>query len=866
VDHYGLNKFLLKNENYRIILRKLLGTIAPIAFQKQQRFYSVPFSTVETYTERQKLSIAVEEKLHVHHPNASVPHALAIYGLGGTGKTQLALKYIEDNKDEYNPILWIDAKDEQSVRSGFERCASELQLQVTCIQPQSTSLADSTTVQDVLRWLQHRTKTDDKWLVVFDNADDLKWRIIDVMPKGDQGTIIITSQDSQSRKLVSGGCEEVHVATMEPLEARELLLQHLKLDLDLMPEETLQDCDKIAEQLGYLALAVDLAGAYIGNDNDDDKREALRRYPADYEKHQDDLLQSEDFRGLSASDKTVWTVWDTTLEKIEQRHADLRPGLLLAFLARFSGKILHEELFRLASSGMSTVAHEMYDGNVELPAWLTKILAQDGNEWDDFYYRKSRDVLIRYSLLQRAQGEWPGVTMHGLVRWRATKLEEAKPWDCWHLMATMAACVHLLEDEARPQFRRHMVVYLSNWNQECLNRLGIVEEKMPYIWNNVGKTYFSEGRWKKAEELFTQVIQTRKRVLGEEHPDTLTSMADLASTLWSQGRWKEGEELEARVMEMRKRVLGEEHIDTLTSMGNLASMYRDQERGEEAEEMKVQLIKTSSKMLASKLDIVANLALTYRNEGQQKEAEELEEQLMETKDRMQDMMANLASMLRNEGRLEEAEEPEVKEIETRMEILGEGHPDTLTSTDNLASTLRETEELSVHVMETSVRNLGKEHPDTLIKMSELASTYKSQGRWKESEELDVQVVEIRKRVLGEEHPDTLTGTAKLAVTYRNQGQWEEAAELEEQAMEIRNRVLGEGHPETLASMANLAATYRDQGRWEEATALEEQAVETSSTVLGKEHPSTLNSISNLATTYRNQRQWDKAAELEEQAM
>ncbi len=87
---------------------------------------------------------------------------------------------------------------------------------------------------------------------------------------------------------------------------------------------------------------------------------------------------------------------------------------------------------------------------------------------------------------------------------------------------------------------------------------------------NLASTYRNQGQWKEAEELDVQVIETRKRVLGEEHPDTLTSMADLASTYRNQGWWKEAEELEVQVMETRKRVLGEEYPDTLTSKGNLA--------------------------------------------------------------------------------------------------------------------------------------------------------------------------------------------------------------------------------------------------------------------------------------------------------
>lgn len=80
------------------------------------------------YTQRHGLFQTITEKLSVLHEKSSVPHALATHRLGGTGKTQLALKYAEDFKDEHNPILWIDAEDEETVRSSFERCASELQL------------------------------------------------------------------------------------------------------------------------------------------------------------------------------------------------------------------------------------------------------------------------------------------------------------------------------------------------------------------------------------------------------------------------------------------------------------------------------------------------------------------------------------------------------------------------------------------------------------------------------------------------------------------------------------------------------------------------------------------------------------------
>jgi Tetratricopeptide repeat len=95
-------------------------------------------------------------------------------------------------------------------------------------------------------------------------------------------------------------------------------------------------------------------------------------------------------------------------------------------------------------------------------------------------------------------------------------------------------------------------------------------------------TYRNQGRWQKAEELDVQVMETSSRVLGAEHPSTLTSMANLASTYRNQGRWQEAEELDVQVIKTRKRVLGAEHPSTLTSMANLAWTLKYQDRDDEA--------------------------------------------------------------------------------------------------------------------------------------------------------------------------------------------------------------------------------------------------------------------------------------------
>jgi KaiC/GvpD/RAD55 family RecA-like ATPase len=87
----------------------------------------VPLATVSTYADRPELSKELEEKLSKTH-GTGLAHAAAVVGIGGTGKTQLVLHYIEKHKAEYDPVLWIDVRTKETARSSYERCCRELGL------------------------------------------------------------------------------------------------------------------------------------------------------------------------------------------------------------------------------------------------------------------------------------------------------------------------------------------------------------------------------------------------------------------------------------------------------------------------------------------------------------------------------------------------------------------------------------------------------------------------------------------------------------------------------------------------------------------------------------------------------------------
>ena len=188
-----------------------------------------------------------------------------------------------------------------------------------------------------------------------------------------------------------------------------------------------------------------------------------------------------------------------------------------------------------------------------------------------------------------------------------------------------------------------------------------------------------------------QVMETRKRTLGPEHPDTLNSMSNLALDYGCQGWWKEAEKLHMQVMKIRMRVLGEEHSDTLRSMSHLAYTYQNQRRWKEVEKLQMQVLETKMKVLGAErsdtLRSMSSLALTYYYQRRWKEAAELQVQVMETNKKIcgaqhPDTLYSMSSLARTwkfQGRINEAISLLKDCVQLQTRVLGPKHSHTMTS-------------------------------------------------------------------------------------------------------------------------------------------------------------------------------------------
>ena len=228
---------------------------------------------------------------------------------------------------------------------------------------------------------------------------------------------------------------------------------------------------------------------------------------------------------------------------------------------------------------------------------------------------------------------------------------------------------------------------------------------------------------------------------------------------------------------------------------------------------------------------------------------------------------NLAGAYESAGRLTEAITLYEQVLTDRIRVLGEDHPNTLTSRNNLANAyhaagrLTEAIALLEQVITDSIRILGQDHPHTLTSRNNLAGAYHAAGRLTEAIALLEQVLTDSIRILSQDHPHTLAWRNNLANAYRKAGRIAEAIALLEQVITDRTRILGEDHPDTLTSRNNLAAAYESAGRLTEAIALYEKVLTARTRVLGKDHPATLATLNALASAYKDAGFLNKATAL-----
>ncbi|CAE6393490.1 unnamed protein product [Rhizoctonia solani] len=821
-----------------------------------------------------------------------------VYGLGGVGKTQLALSVIERTWDNWDHVIYVDASSTEAIEKALEEFGK-------------TKNIDHG-YKEVISWLE---SCGERWLMVLDNADTPTIDVEQYIPaRGQHGSIMITTRLPDLANLANDPGSVCHLSSMSQADGTALLVKIICSGNQRISDDDRKAVEELVQDFGCLALAIVHAGAYIAHSRGITVTEYRSLFLSQRQRMLDEYSKLPATAKLDKRGDTVYTTWRMCYNQLKPESCELL--WLIAYL-HYDG--ISVNIFKRAAQQMHSKSYPLPLTDLESQAqsrikqYLSAFIDAEGI-WDSVSFARVMSDLVSYSLVEFDRLNMT-YRVHVLVHdWARTVVPQSIDYAIECTTTLLSLSIDQDNDIGSLAFKRQLGLHVTSvlahnpdlranhgyyfkevyretgqWSQmiELMQQqVRVYQQELGdndlITWaarSDLAHAYSELGRWDEALDLRTQVLDAHKRLHGEEHFVTLESMRNLAITYSDLGRHNEAEQLQVQALDAHKRLLGEYHPITLTSMNSLASTYSDMGRYEEAEQLKAQVLEARKQILGEEhpdtMGSMNNLANTYLDLGRQNEAQQLQVRVLEAHKRLLGeyhpntltFMNNLASTYSDMGRHNEAEQLQVQTLDARKRVLGEFHPDTLASMNNLAGTYShlgrhsEAQQLQVQVLDIRRRLLGEEHPSTLTSMGNLANTYSNLGRHDEAEELNVQVFEASKRVLGENHPATLSSMHNLANTYSDLDRHNEALQLKVKVLDVRKRVLGEDHPHTLNSMGNLASTYSYLGRDNEAEQLEVQVLNARKRVLGEDHPHTINSMGNLALTYSQLGRWDEAEEL-----
>lgn len=313
----------------------------------------------------------------------NAPHIAVLQGMGGQGKTQIALEYCRRCRQakKYSAILWANANSEQSLRESFESFSDVLKT------PEETFVDSESRVRFTKRIL---TEWPEPWLLVLDNFDDpSKYAIRDYLPTSVKGHIIFTSRSGDARKFGN----HIPVAGMTDAEALDLLMT--SGGLNRTDENTIVEGAKIVNRLGNMPLAIDLAGAYL---RDRAGLVSVQEFLPRYNAQADAILQvipgvSEYSNDLRQNDTSVFATWELTVRLLEpDTEIGAQKIAFLNVIGFFDNEDISEDLFR--------TFYEKNRKTGDVPSWYG-LFTDDRGEWSSVAFENLITKLGMISLVER---------------------------------------------------------------------------------------------------------------------------------------------------------------------------------------------------------------------------------------------------------------------------------------------------------------------------------------------------------------------------------------------------------------------------------------------------------------------------------
>jgi len=763
------------------------------------------------FTGRVELLAQLREQLN-SKVTALLPHTLQ--GLGGVGKTQLAVEYAHRYASEYELVWWVPSEQSALIRQSLVLLAPKLGLLPGAGEDISQTL---TAINDRLRLGQPFQR----WLLVFDNAD----RAEDVAPflSNPGGHVLITSRN----RGWSSVAQMIEVDVFERDESIALLRRRL-------PQISQTDADRLADRLGDLPLALEQAAAWQVA-----TAMTAREY-LDLLDQQIGVLMSEE-KPLDYP-RPVGEAWGIAFQQLTERApAALQMLELCAFMGSEPISVRLLRTARLIAS--------------QLPQPLGAAVADEIP-----LHRAIRDI-DRYGLAKIDPAR-PSIQVHRLVqavlRDRMTIAERE----------TYLAGVHALLAAANPadpddeqnwarqaELSPHIVpAKLVEGSSSDVRR--VVLDQVRYRW--------VQGDFAGSQELAELAVEHWRRVLGQDDQYTLQAGRLLAIAERSLGNIARGRELNEQLYEQAKISLGPEHEHTLSIGNSRGADLRLIGHWREALELDERLFLLHKQVYGlddrNTFRAANNLAVDYRLLGQFELALEVDKDnerrleavlgkehpdLLRTK-------SNLSRDYYGLGDYTRALEIQRQSLPIHRRVLGDDHYEVLKATRIHVATLRKTGspveayQLARDLVAHSSRRLGESHPDSLSSTMTLSNCLASIGEFAKAKISGEDAEAGFRDLLGPNHPFTMVTSTNVATVLRLLVEHPAARRLDEQAVAGFEGTLGPDHHYTYCATMNLANDVAVAGEYQRSLELTQRALDGLTTTYGAAHPQTVVCRHNLA--------------------
>ncbi len=623
---------------------------------------------------------------------------VAVSGLGGVGKTQLIRKFIDQNRQIYRNLIWINSKDSETIEEEFRRLAKIMELK-QCMELDFVSL-----IEEVLKKL-----SSSRTLFVFDNVDNEENAKF-IRKMGTPGVtphIIITSRIQEWSESI----ESLKLSVFSVEDAIEYVSQELSCDTEA-------NIRRLVETLQSIPIALRQATAHISYHR---KQESftIDDFLMAFSISKEQILKSNFFQKdfLNQYDQTTFATWKTTINAINERKPEGGLALrILHIIAYFDPDHIPRDVFYNLNSRCSE--HKVDKNRVKSAVRL----------------------LINYSMIDSSDQQ-SMLSIHRLVQdvlkidlEKDSSLENETLRDCLHILSesignkTFQQCnehgisVSLSAfkfDNLVREFNKFPIVILlnlckfRNYFRAVSYGLKILQPFTTILGEDhletlntelvVAYSYKKLGKASDALKMYQEAFEPLKIILREDHPKILACMSKIANLYNKLGRYSNALQMFENVLAKQKMILVQDHSDTLTSQFYIASLYNQLGKSSDALRMFQEVLEKQKIILAEDhldaLKIKFGIAISYNKLAKASDALLIYEEVFEKlkiilgDDHPNTLrcMFNIASSYNQLGKCSDALRMFKEVFEKHKTILGEDHPDTLkikASIDNLYNSMR----------------------------------------------------------------------------------------------------------------------------------------------------------------------------------